>query len=61
MTHTAVVRVLALVTATLGLALSPAQDIGHVDAYVRAQMDVAQVPGLALGVVQDDLPGRSGL
>ena len=61
MTHSAVARVLALVTATLGLALSPAQHIGHVDTYVRAQMDVAQVPGLALGVVQGDLPGRSGL
>jgi hypothetical protein len=47
-----VVRVLALVSATLGLALSPAQDIGHIDAYVRSQMDAAQVPGLALGVVQ---------
>lgn len=53
-THTAVVRVLALVTAALGLALSPAQDVGHIDAYVRSQMDAAQVPGLALGVVQGD-------
>ena len=41
-------------SATLGLALSPAQDIGHIDAYVSSQMDAAQVPGLALGVVQGD-------
>lgn len=46
------VHVLALVTATLGLAQSAAQDIGHIDAYVQAQMEAAQVPGLALGVVQ---------
>lgn len=52
--HTAVVLVLALVTAALGLALSPAQDVGQIDAYVQAQMEAAQVPGLALGVVQGD-------
>src|SRR5262249_29571054 len=30
------------------------EDIDNIDAYVRSQMDVAQVPGLALGVVQGD-------
>ena len=54
LTPTAVVHLLALLSATLGLALSPAEDIGNIDSYVRAQMEAAQVPGLALGVVQGD-------